>query len=149
MKSGRSALVLMLLLLPVGAAADAGTAGFGQVDIEAQIPRGGSGLSFGFGSAWIMSGTSLARVNPADNSIVDIPLQGNKGSYRGIGIGEGAVWVPDIGADTLYKVNSASNAVLNKIPLKMLSNEGSIGIGGGAVWVVTSDNDRTLTRSQF
>jgi len=138
MASGKCALVLITFVLALFPLlpdmSEAADSDFGQVNIEAQIPRGGRALSFGFGSAWIISGTRLARVNPTDNSIIDIDLEGNKGSYRAIGIGEGSVWVPDIGADMLYKVDPETNSVVHKTPLKMLSNEGSIGIGEGAVW---------------
>ena len=59
--------------------------------VQAEIPRYGDFLGFGFASLWMMSGGRLARVDTADNSVVDIEIEGTIGKYRGIAIGEGAV----------------------------------------------------------
>src|SRR5262249_40628832 len=89
----------------------------------------------------------LARASAADNSVVDIELPGTIGKYRGIAVGEGAVWVPDIGAQTVYRVDPASNAVVATFPVFIFGSEGSIGVGEGAVWLTTADDhDKTLVR---
>ena len=44
--------------------------------VQAEIPRYGDFLGFGFGSLWMMSGGRLARVDTADNSVVDIEIEG-------------------------------------------------------------------------
>ena len=36
--------------------------------------RSGDFLGFGFGSLWMMSGTSLVRVDPDDNSFIEIEI---------------------------------------------------------------------------
>ena len=66
--------------------------------VQAEIPRYGDFLGFGFASLWMMSGGRLARVDTANDSVVDIEIEieGTIGKYRGIAIGEGAVWLPDI-----------------------------------------------------
>jgi hypothetical protein len=48
-------------------------------------------------------------------SFSEIPIEGTKGRYRGIGIGEGAVWVPDVGAEIIFKIDPTTNKVVNKI----------------------------------
>lgn len=112
-------------------------------------------MEVGFGSVWMMSEGSLARINVADNSVIDIPIpaKGEATSladidkYRGIAVGEGAVWVPDMGSSTIYKIDPQSNTVVMKIPTDIFGSQGSIGVGEGSVWVVTFDNrDKTLTR---
>lgn len=103
--------------------------------IEAKIPRPGDFMRSGFGSVWMMAGARLVRVNPADSSFTDTKLTGIVGAFRGIAVGEGAVWVPDVGADTIHKFDPASSIVTLTIPVTMSDSEGSIGVGEGSVWV--------------
>jgi virginiamycin B lyase len=112
-------------------------------------------MGFGFDSLWMMSDGHLVRVNAADNTTVsiDIPVSeagaalSENDKYRGIAVGEGAVWVPDTGGSTIYKVDPNSNKVMLKIPTDIFGGQGSIGVGADAIWVVTFDNhDKTLTR---
>ncbi|MER8602076.1 hypothetical protein NKH09_30395 [Mesorhizobium sp. M1339] len=117
-----------------------------EVLIEATIERGGDFLAFGFDSLWMMSGRKLVRINPDDNSVTDIPIEGAVGSYRGISIGEGAVWVPDVGSKTIYKVDPRANKIVLQIPSLLFDSEGSIGVGEGAVWAVTGSNGQILAR---
>jgi len=115
--------------------------------IQAKIPKGGDFMGFGFDSLWIVSGLKLVRVSAADNSAAEIELPGTIGKYRGIAVGEGAVWVPDVGAETVYKIDPASNTVVGTFPTFMLGSEGSVGAGEGAVWLTTADDhDKTLIR---
>ena len=74
-------------------------------------------MGFGFDSLWMMSHGRLARVSAANNGVVDIDVEGAKGDYRGIAVGEGAIWIPDAGANSLYKVDPATNAVVGKFPI--------------------------------
>ncbi|MER8819673.1 hypothetical protein NKH70_07575 [Mesorhizobium sp. M0991] len=89
-----------------------------EVLIEATIERGGDFLAFGFDSLWMMSGRKLVRINPDDNSVADIPIEGAVGSYRGISVGEGAVWVPDVGSKTILQGRPArkQNRPANTVP---------------------------------
>lgn len=144
------ALLLGLMLPIISAAANNPPTLENSVDsltIEAKIGRGGDFLGFGFDSLWMMSGLRLARVDAGDNSVTDIPIEGTRGPYRGIGIGEGAVWVPDSGTQTIYKVDPSANKVVKEISADFYGSEGSIGVGEGAIWVITQEEgDRTLTR---
>jgi virginiamycin B lyase len=115
--------------------------------IEAEIPRKGDFLGFGFGALWMMSGEKLVRVDPADNGVTDIAVPEGSGVVRGIAVGEGAVWIPDIFGDAIFKVDPAANKVVQSVAASMRDSEGSIGVGEGAIWVVTQDEDRKyLTR---
>jgi len=115
--------------------------------IEAKLPLPGDFMGFGFDSLWIMSGGRLWRTSAANNSMTGIDVEGTRGGYRGIAIGEGAVWIPDVGAGMVYKVDPTSNAVVTKFPTSMRGTEGSIGVGEGSVWLTTSDdNNKTLAR---
>jgi virginiamycin B lyase len=103
--------------------------------IEAKIPRGGDFLRCGFGSVWMMAGTKLVRINPADNSFTDTRLQGIQGAFRNLAMGEGVMWVPDVGTDLIHKFDPNRGAVTLSIPAVMGDSEGSIGVGEGSVWV--------------
>ena len=117
--------------------------------IQAKIQRKGKRgfLGFGFDSLWMMSGKRLARVNAADNSVIDIEVPGG-GRYRAMAIGEGAVWVPAASKHMIFKVDPIANKLVREIPAQMLSSEGSIGAGEGGIWVITAtgSGDTNLTR---
>jgi virginiamycin B lyase len=118
-----------------------------EVAIQAEIPRNGDFIGFGFDSLWMMSDKGLARINPSDNSVTDIKIDGAVGPYRGIAIGEDAVWVPAVGSQTIYKIDPTNNEVMLKIASDFRGSEGSIGIGEGAVWILTAeDHNKTLAR---
>lgn len=115
--------------------------------VQAEIPRSGDFIGFGFNSLWMMSGRLLVRVNAADNSVIEIDV-GGRGGSQAPGIGDDAVWVPATGKKMLLKVDPIANKLAQEIPAQILSNEGSIGVGEGGVWVVTGKGvaDTRLTR---
>jgi len=94
----------------------------------------------------MMSGNRLGRIDPTDNSAIDIPIEGAIGPYRGIAIGEGAVWVPDVGSKTVYKVDPQANQLVMRIPADLSDSEGSIAVGAGAVWVVTTAGKKITSK---
>lgn len=115
--------------------------------IQAEIPKAGDFIGFGFNSLWMMSGKLLVRVNAADNSVIEIDVNG-RGSSQSPGIGEGTVWVPATSKKMILKVDPIANKLVQEIPAQILSNEGSIGVGEGGVWVVTGKGvgETKLTR---
>ncbi|WP_192253530.1 Vgb family protein [Mesorhizobium silamurunense] len=118
--------------------------------VEAEFPLLASytdTTEFGFGSFWATHGGNLLRVDAANNSITEISLDGGTARQRGIAVGEGAVWVPDVGKGVIFKADPATNTVVAAFSAQMLSSQGTIGVGEGAVWVVTAENlEKTLTR---
>ncbi|ANY84145.1 hypothetical protein BB934_38520 (plasmid) [Microvirga ossetica] len=129
-----------------------------NLTIQAEVPRAGDFMGFGFDSLWMMArpadptlgGGPLVRVNVADNSVTDIQLN-SYGKYRAMGIGEGAVWVPASGRGLILKIDPNTNKLVQEIPARMVKSEGSIGVGEGGVWVVTAaessaTRDTVLTR---
>ena len=62
-----------------------------KLEVQAKIPVGGDFMAFGFDLLWMMSGARMMRVNPTDNSVTEIKVDGALGSYRGIAVGEGAI----------------------------------------------------------
>ena len=113
-----------------------------EAHIEAVVPRYGVFMSVGFDSVWTIHSNKLVRINPADNSVTDIPIEGagdNWGLIAGIGlaVGEGAVWVPDVDRQVIYKVDPRTNQVSSRAAPDMAGGNGrSIGVGEGAVWVI-------------
>lgn len=114
--------------------------------VEAEVKKQGDRLEYAFDSIWTMHGFKMLRINPGDMAVTELKLQG-AGSYRAMGIGEGALWLADINWGKVFKIDPATNAVALEIPAQMLYVEGSVGVGEGSVFVVTSDGgDKTLTR---
>ncbi len=112
--------------------------------VEARIERQGDFIGFGFGSVWMMQEGTLVRVDPTDNSVVDIKIPGAQGPYRGMAVGEGGAWVPDIGTDTITKIDPATNNIVLTIPVEMFGSEGSVGPGEGSLWVTTVGVGKSL-----
>ena len=126
-----------------------------ELVVQTKIPKPGSSIAYGFNALWTMSNGRLLKVNPADNSSleIEIPTSKDAGSlsdldkYRGIAVGEGAVWIPEMASSTIHKVDPQSNQVVLTIPTDLFGGAGSIGVGEGAVWVITfDDHNKTLTR---
>lgn len=142
--------LVLISMVPRGVQAQGGLPLETTVDalkVEAEIARDGRFMAYGFGSLWMMSGPRLARINADDNRVTDVTLKDYGGPNRGVAIGEGAVWVPDVGSDRIYAVDPISNQQVKVIPAKMGSAEGSIAVGFGSLWVVTEEKgDRTLVR---
>jgi virginiamycin B lyase len=118
-----------------------------ELVIQAQIPKAGNWLEFGFGSVWTMTGTKLLRANAADNSYVEIDIR-TSGDNRPIVAGEGALWVPDIRKRAIIKVDPGTNTVVQEIPAEMLYHQSTLAAGEGSIWVVTArgGSDKMLTR---
>ena len=117
-----------------------------EITIEATIDRGGDFVGFGFGSLWMMSGRNLIQIEASDNSVTDTPIEGVAGSFRGIAIGEGAVWIPNVGSMTIFKFDPDAKRVTLKIAADLWGSEGSIGIGEGSVWAVVGAESKVLAR---
>src|SRR4051812_25081489 len=87
-----------------------------KLEVQAKIPHGGDFMAFGFDSLWMMDGPeSMVRVNPRDNSVTKIKVAGAIGSFRGIALGEGAVWIPDTHSKTIYKLDPITNSVVQQL----------------------------------
>ena len=110
-----------------------------ELAVEAKFPTTVYWLAYGFDALWGMQRDALVRLDPADNSITKIKIEGYRGRNRGIAVGEGALWIPDTGSHTVFKVDPHSYEVLLTIPVNMapLSHEGSIAVGEGSVWIAT------------
>lgn len=122
--------------------------------VQSTFPKEAAAMAFGFGALWAMSDGRMVRIDAADGSLseIDVPLGDNSwlmelDKYRGIAVGEGAVWVPDMAGQTIFKIDPDKEAVVMEIPTDMFGSRGSIGVGEGAVWVITFENhDKTVTR---
>jgi virginiamycin B lyase len=116
-----------------------------SLKIEAEIPKGGDFMGFGFNSIWMMGGPRLVRVDATSNAFQEIRIEGATGRVEGIAINDDAVWLPDVGSKTIYKLDPGSNKVTLQVPADISDSEGSIGIGGGSIWALIG-NEHTLSR---
>ena len=134
----------LLCVSSLSLAVDPARAGDERLVIQAEIQREGEFAAFGFDSFWAMTGNHLLRVNPTDNTVIDIQVEGATGELQNLAIGEGALWIPDVAAQRIFKVDPANNAVVATIAAPLSSGEGSIGVGAGSVWTAKGP---TVTRS--
>ena len=126
-----------------------------QLEIEASFPVAGAHMAFGFDALWIMSDGGLVRINASNNSRADIAIPNRENAltlmefdrYRGIAVGEDAVWVPDMASSTILKIDPSLNEVVMAIATDIFGAKGSIGVGEGSVWVLTfATHNKTLVR---
>jgi len=120
-----------------------------KLEVQAKIPRSGDFMAFGFGSLWMMSGSSMLRVDPKDNGVTEIKVPGAIGTYRGIAVGEGAVWIPDTRSETIYKLDPVTNSVVKQLKANFYDSEGSIGVGVGAVWIAALGDKYQAVLTRF
>lgn len=125
------------------------------LEVVAVIPRSVVHIAFAHDALWGVGDGRLVRVDPATDTVTDIALppapEGvslmDAERYRGLAVGEGAVWVPDLAASAIYRVDAAGKAVTLTIPTDIFGSAGSIGVGEGSVWVLGfADRNRTLLR---
>ena len=94
----------------------------------------------------MVSGNRLLQVNPVDNTLAEIKVDGLIGPNRGIAYGENAIWLPDISSKTIYKVDPLQSLVTLRIPAVLADSEGSIGVGAGSVWAVTTAGEGVTSK---
>jgi len=126
-----------------------------ELSVAVTIPKPAADMAYGFDALWTMSDGKMIRINAADNSVVEIDLPNSENAsllmeldkYRGIAVGEGAIWVADMASSTILKIDPEQNKLAMTIATDIFGSKGSIGIGVGSVWVITFDTrDKTLTR---
>ena len=142
-----SASLLALATVPLSAAKAAR-----ELRVETTVPQYGYSMGVGFGSLWMMSGGKVVRIDVGENSTTDLPIEGVIGilggpSSRGMAVGEGAIWVPDVDRSVIYKIDPQTNHVVKRIAADMVGGGGgSIGAGMGSVWVITGGSSNELSR---
>jgi streptogramin lyase len=142
-------IVVILAAIPIQTAEAAPPeSSFSSLSVQAEIPRSGHLMGFGFNSLWMeSSGDHLVRVDATNNGVTDIHIKGATGAYRSVGIGEGAVWVADCGSKVVYKVDPNANKVVKEISTEFYGCEDvMIAVGEGSLWMITEIGDTTLTR---
>lgn len=148
MKNGvwiRLAVSFLAVHYAVAAQADAITDE--DLQVEAEIPKNGMNMSFGHGALWVTSGFSVLRIDPSDDSVQEVALEGASQKQRRLLIGPKAVWIADVGANKLFRIDPVSAETLLVFPAEMTSTSGSIAAGADSIWVVTAKNfEKTLSR---
>ena len=100
---------------------------FAELVVQTTVPQAGSSVAFGFDALWVMGDNVLLKVNPADNSSLEIEIPTSKDDpgllsdldrYRGIAGREGAVWIPDMASSTIYKLTRNQTKSSRRFPPK-------------------------------
>jgi virginiamycin B lyase len=112
----------------------------GPLQVTATIDVGGEAdwMGVGFDSLWVPTPSmQLLRIDPASRAITAM-IHVGAGTYRGVGIGRDAVFIPNAGDNTISKVDPSTNTVTATFAVALNGDsEGSIGVSDDAVWVVT------------
>lgn len=98
----------------------------------------------GEGAIWLMRGdfpTVLQRIDLRTGAVVaKIDVGATIGE---VAVGEGAVWVKNLGSDSVTRIDPATNAVTDSV--RVSRNPDLIAVGEGFIWV-TSARDGTVDR---
>jgi virginiamycin B lyase len=126
-----------------------------ELMVEATFPRSVAHLAFSHDALWGLGDGRLVRVDAATGAVVDIDLPPapdgislmDSERFRGLAVGEGAVWVPDLAVSAIYRVDPADSAITLAIETDIFGSVGSIGVGEGSVWALGfADRNRSLLR---
>lgn len=151
----RKAIATVAMIWACGSAALAQQDAPSELGIDATIPVGAAHMAFGFESLWTMSEGDMVRIHLDNKGLttIKVPESENAGllmeldKYRGIAVGEDAIWVPDMASSRIYKIDPGQNEVVMEIVTDIFGSKGSIGVGEGSVWVITFEKrNKSVTR---
>ncbi len=80
------------------------------------IPGSPDWVGIGADAVWISNAgaDSLARIDPATNAVVTVPV--GRHPCSGLAVGFGAVWAPSCGDKRIDRVSEQTNSIVAKIP---------------------------------
>ncbi len=117
----------------------------GETLRQVSIGDGGTGVAAGFGSIWVVKGTthSLLRLSPSTGKRVGGAIQiAYPGLPTVVAVGDGAIWVGvrkpnhrDGGGESLVRIDRSTGA---QQAIVIPGGVQDVAIGEGAVWVSTS-----------
>jgi streptogramin lyase len=123
---------------------------FEDLVVEAEVERKGQNSEFGYGALWVRTGFTVTRIDAGTYTATEISLPGASQRQRGIAVGEGAVWIGDIGKKVIFKVDPVTSEVTLEIPAEMSSQFSRIAVGEGSVWtMVVGDEGFETTLARF
>ena len=114
--------------------------------VVATIPVGPGpfGIGLAAGAVWVANSgdATVSRIDPATNMVVaTVQVGAPPPVFRGLGTGEGAVWVTN-GDNSVSRINPATNRVVATVHIDNCC-DGEVAVGHHAVWV---SNQTTVTR---
>lgn len=109
----------------------AGAALIGVLAAAVAIPVFALGQGSGSGSA-NATPNSVAVIDPGSNKVMG-SVQNAGVTPSAIVVGEGSVWVANLGAETLSRIDPTTRTVLDQIPLEATAT--GVAVGAGSVWI--------------
>jgi virginiamycin B lyase len=111
-------------------------------EVPADPSNSEGGITFGAGSAWIVTKpATLVRIDPKTNTVAS-SLELPSGSQNPL-FTDGFVWVTSIEHDSLLKIDPKTNTVVDTIPVGPKPR--FITTGGGSIWTL-NQGDGTVSR---
>ena len=128
----------------------------GTLEIKNAIDQAASIIACGAGAVWAVYDGRLLRIDPADGTMLEAVVPTNDlatelvdfDRFRGMAVGEGAVWLPDTATSMIHKFDLVTAEHVLSISTDIFGAKiGNIAVGEGAVWVITFETrNKTLAR---
>jgi virginiamycin B lyase len=71
-----------------------------------------------YGSLWISQPDRVARLDPADGSVIARVRVPGESDFRNLAVGAGSIWVDDTGTETVTRIDPATNRVVASISMR-------------------------------
>lgn len=107
--------------------------------VPLEAPRA---VAVGFGSAWVVNGQALYRLDPGEAGATPVRIDAGDGPGD-VAVDDRYVWVADELGGRVTRIDPSSNTATGSV--RAGDEPRSVATGGGAVWVVSS-GDARLTK---
>ncbi|MGI8775220.1 MAG: hypothetical protein ACR2KQ_09475 [Actinomycetota bacterium] len=107
-------------------------------------------LAAGLGYVWVSSGDDsdlrIFRIDPAEEEVLEIPLEG--GRYADLTVADGRLWVLAGGGDESLLYRVTADGAIEGEPLRLPGTTNDIAVGAGSAWVADTEAGTVLRISE-